>query len=342
MGSEFRPISYQYTNLICHLDPSQFIIRCFAEGTGSSLKDNDNIKIISFSNQSKTLKRLKIIRSALSRSDILHTGGGPIMRYYFSRLAKLRSPRLGHVHTLHLDIDPDSERYEYKRRLVKAADEVVGVSKHTAKTAEDAFGVRPIVVYNAVDTAYFTPDRDSPAMINTDLLQDPVFLFVGQLIERKRPMDVLEVAEQLPEATFLVRGNGPMLGTLRDQSQDLQNVHFIDKIPKKTLAQLYASVSGLIFPSVREGCPTVVLEAMAAGTPVVGYHATSMPELITNNETGYLADPLEIAGLIDGVLRLCDESTAQRLGTAARHYVVENHTFDRLADEYREVYQRVV
>ena len=90
-----------------------------------------------------------------------------------------------------------------------------------------------------------------------------------------------------------------------------------------------------------EGCPNVVLEAFASATPVVGYDATSMPELVADGQRGYLADVGDIEGLVDGVESILADPT-NRLGRNARGYVCRNHTFDIVAGQYAAVYREAL
>lgn len=260
------------------------------------------------------------------------------MRHFLSRSVHFRNPDVRHIHTLHLDVaEEETQRRRHKRRLTSMADEVVAVSEHTASTAEDQFGLRPTVIHNGIDTEYFRPGRNPPGLLDELGVDSPVFLFVGRFEKRKRPMDVLDVARAVPDATFLLRGTGPLAETIRATAADIDNVRLLDRLEKSTLARTYANVDGFLFPSVREGCPTVVLEALSSGTPVVGYDATSMPELVEDGKTGYLCDTGDVEALADAVRALCDPER-RRMGARAREYARENHRFDIVAEQYRELY----
>ena len=339
LGNDVRPIPYQYANLIQRFDPSKFEVTCFIEPSNRTINLPKNTRGVPVPHSRPLLKRSTMIRESMRQFDILHTGGGPKLRYYLAKIARLRSPRYSHVHTLHIDVNPGSERNLYKQRLIDMADVTVAVSEHTAETANSIFGTRPTVIYNGIDTSLFTPDRLPPETLFKKLPNSPMFLFVGKLEERKRPMDVLTVAKLIPDANFLIRGEGPLAGHLAQRATNMSNVHILDQLSKETLSQLYAAVDGFLFPSIREGCPTVVLESMASGTPVVGYRATSMPELVTDGETGYLTKPGSIDGLVAGVKHLCDSVQAEKLGAAARDYVTEHHAFDIIAQQYDDLYE---
>jgi glycosyltransferase involved in cell wall biosynthesis len=83
----------------------------------------------------------------------------------------------------------------------------------------------------------------------------------------------------------------------------------------------------------------VVLEAMASGAPVVGYEATSMPELVDHSITGYLCDTGEIDQLVQGVEHVTEHR--DRMSRAARDYTLTYHQFNRIAERYSRVYAKL-
>lgn len=333
LGRE-SPIPYLFVGIIPYFDKKfQF---CSLASDGKSLPDS--VSAITVSPNRRVKKLVKYAHLSLSQADLLQTGGRSVHRSV-SRLAKLRNRGIPHVHSFRVDVYPDSQWNTSARiKLAKQADTVTAVSKHTAKTVREHAGINPKVIYNGVDTKWFRPGYDRPELFAGLGIEGPVFLFVGSLQERKRPSHVIKVAESVPEATFLLVGDGPMAETLNERASGLDNVVVPGRIKKDRLPAVYANARGLIFPSVREGCPNVVMEAMAAGIPTVGYRATSMPELIEHGERGLLADTDDVAGLTDHVERLLDADEAEDMGASARSYVRENHSFDQIAAQYESLY----
>lgn len=341
-GDPSRPIPYQYESIIRHVDRSNFDIIGFSLPSLQSVHCT-HLNEVELPDSPVFIKRARMIMQSLGQYDVLHTGGGPKLRYFLSQGVHARNPGLWHVHTLHIDLaEEKTRRREYKRRLVSMADKVVAVSQHTASTARHRFGVSPDVIYNGIDTEYFRPDRDPPELIEKLGATSPVFLFVGQFQERKRPDDVLSVARAFPDATFLLRGDGPLMGTVSAIAADLENVRLVDPLEKSTLAKVYANVDGFLIPSIREGCPSVVLEALSSGTPVVGYEATSMPELVENGKTGYLCDVGDIDGLTDALRELTDPKRRDHMGECAREYVLTNHRLEQMAEQYQDLYKQEI
>jgi glycosyltransferase involved in cell wall biosynthesis len=95
-----------------------------------------------------------------------------------------------------------------------------------------------------------------------------------------------------------------------------------------------------LLPDDRDGIPNVLVEAMAAGTPVVATAVSGIPELVTDGVNGLLIDPEEPEQLADALVRLHEDSElAQRLRGAARRTVDERFDGDRLARELAALFE---
>ncbi|WP_436930051.1 glycosyltransferase family 4 protein [Halosimplex halobium] len=128
------------------------------------------------------------------------------------------------------------------------------------------------VVANGIDTARFTPDGPQ----HDDVVGDPAVLFVGRLVDGKRPGDALAAFERLhervPEARFTVCGDGPLREDLERQLSERgldDAVQFLGHLPYESMPAVYRAADALVLPSEAEGLPRTVLEAMATGVPAV-------------------------------------------------------------------------
>lgn len=129
------------------------------------------------------------------------------------------------------------------------------------------------VVPNGIDTSRFTPDGPT-----SDRVPDgsPIVLFVGRLIEGKRPGDAVAALDRLhethPDARLAVCGDGPLRETLEDAVAERgleAAVSFLGHVPYDEMPQVYRESDALVLPSRAEGLPRTVLEALASGIPVV-------------------------------------------------------------------------
>jgi glycosyltransferase involved in cell wall biosynthesis len=334
LGNE-SPIPYLFESIAPHFD-EEFQFRSLAQ---KDAELPDAVSGLTLSRNRRQWKLVQYVRFSLSRTNLIHTGARERVHRRVSQLSKLRNRNIAHVHTFRVDVDPDGKfDTSALRDLARQADTVTAVSEHTAETVREHVGIDPEVIYNGVDTEWFHPNYDRPALFDNYGLDEPVFLYIGSMERRKRPDHVLAAAETVPEGSFLLIGDGPMLNDLRERAGDLNNVLLPGRIAKDRLPAIYANARALVFPTVREGCPNVVLESMAAGTPVIGYRATSIPELVDHGETGLLAPTDEIDSLTENVTELA-KWEGSGLGSCARSYVQKYHKFETIAAGYESLYR---
>jgi glycosyltransferase involved in cell wall biosynthesis len=153
--------------------------------------------------------------------------------------------------------------------------------------------------------------------------------YVGVLIPRKGIHFLFEAFAQLsakfPEARLWLIGkpeNGDYARALRAQAEKMGfngRVGFLDHLPQRELARHMAQAQALVFPTLSEGLPRVVMEAMAAGTPVIASAVSGIPEVVDHGKTGFLVPPGDIQALaerIDWVFTHPEE--ARQMGQRAR------------------------
>lgn len=142
-------------------------------------------------------------------------------------------------------------------------------------TSEDRRRVRDLgvdsrieVISNGVDTERFTPDGAAAEMVDHD---GAVVLFVGRLVDGKRPKDALRAVSRLPEdlnAKLYIVGDGPLRSELESEAEN-NCVEFLGQIPYQKMPEVYRAGDVLLLTSQAEGLPRTILEAMASGIPVV-------------------------------------------------------------------------
>ncbi|NHN60105.1 MULTISPECIES: glycosyltransferase family 4 protein [Halorussus] len=147
-------------------------------------------------------------------------------------------------------------------------------------TAEDKhrvrnFGVRTDieVIANGIDQTRFTPDGPESDLVDAD---GPIVLFVGRLVEGKRPVDLLEAVAQLrsahPDVELYICGDGPLHTELAQRAGKLDirdAVTFLGHVSYDEMPKVYRASDVLALPSRAEGLPRTVLESLASGTPAV-------------------------------------------------------------------------
>jgi starch synthase len=190
------------------------------------------------------------------------------------------------------------------RPMLRAADRLVFISDHVRR---QLLGDPPrrdfTLLFNGVDTAIFDK-RNSSENVRVAFglpIDGRIALFVGRFVAKKG-MTVLEaIARQRTDLSFVLVGSGPV----RPEKWDLPNVTVLDTQAQQTIAELYSASDLLLLPSVGEGFPLVIQEAMACGLPVVC------------GEESALADPNATRWLRGVKIDLSDPDRSARACSAA-------------------------
>jgi glycosyltransferase involved in cell wall biosynthesis len=170
---------------------------------------------------------------------------------------------------------------------------------------------------------------------------------VGRLVKEKRQERFLALLAQLRQQTKLkikgqIIGDGPLRQQLEQRAADLQLGKEILEFKGNVndLYPIYRQADILVLTSDYEGTPNVVLEAMACGLPVVGTRVGGVPDLVQDDETGYLSEPDDDGQLLEALLKLVScPSLREKLGRRACEYVMLNHSLNKLPNFLGALYE---
>jgi len=177
---------------------------------------------------------------------------------------------------------------------------------------------------------------------------EEIALFVGRLHHQKGPDVFMEAAKRLcPQRQrlhFVFVGDGPLAARLQRQANEAnlsRQVHFLNR--RDDLPDLMADANLLVLPSRWEGMPNVVLEAMAAGKPVVGSSVGGTPEAVVDGETGLLVPPDDPQALADAVARILDDRELEEaMGRAGRRRVEAEFSIPLMVRRNEELYDAIL
>jgi glycosyltransferase involved in cell wall biosynthesis len=144
-----------------------------------------------------------------------------------------------------------------------------------------------------------------------------------------------------PSARLLIVGDGVMRETIRTLASDLGIADAVSLLGERPdVPVILAALDLFVLPSEHEGMPVTVLEAMAAGLPVVASTVGGIPQVVVNGQTGILIPPRDPARLAQVMLELAgDPESRQRMGERGRSRVAERFAMERMALAYEEVYE---
>jgi glycosyltransferase involved in cell wall biosynthesis len=142
---------------------------------------------------------------------------------------------------------------------------------------------------------------------------------------------------------FLVIGDGPLRRALEEKSEELGiKKHVIFAGQRKDIPELLTAMDIFVLPSIKEGLPMALLEAMAAKRPVIATKVGAIPKVIENTEIGILIEPKDILGLRDAMMSLIDDP--EKMGLLARRgfeRVYTDFSSDEMSKHYLELYKEI-
>jgi glycosyltransferase involved in cell wall biosynthesis len=198
--------------------------------------------------------------------------------------------------------------------LLKAVHNQAQINLCTSTAMQEALtshGIERVAVWQkGVDTELFQPDLGSLEMrshLTQGYPESPLLLYVGRLSAEKEIDRIKPVLQSIPGARLALVGDGPYRQDLEKHFADTPT-HFVGYMTGQTLASAFASADAFVFPSRTETLGLVLLEAMAAGCPVIAANAGGIPDIVSDGVNGYLFDPQDEGGAIAATQRLPSHS----------------------------------
>jgi len=228
--------------------------------------------------------------------------------------------------------------------LFKIADKIASVCKYDLKTLKEKYKVPPkklVYVPNAVDNELFKEVKPFEERINEDVK----IAFVGDMEIWKGPELVLKAHRILEKENIKTELIMIGEGSLRQKLQRSSNnrVKFTGQIPHEKVIEILGESNIFTLPSLWEGAPTTILEAMASTTPVVASSVGGIPELIENEKTGLIVPPSNSIELAKSLKRLIQEpDLCENIAKNAKVKVSEENDFQKVAEMLEKIYEKMI
>jgi glycosyltransferase involved in cell wall biosynthesis len=259
--------------------------------------------------------------------------GAPLAAVAAERYRKPLVARCGYLWSRNTAREFGAESPQYREALqaeesvFKAATRVVVT---TEAMAEDVVRRIPeaasitVTIPNYVDTLTFCNE--------TGDAQPNSIVFVGRISREKNVQALLDAIRPLP-VTLTVIGEGPLRPGLQAVYGDLDGkVRWEGNVPNSTLPSYFNQTALFVLPSLYEGHPKALLEAMSCGMSAIGADSPGIREIISHGHNGYLCPP-DFKGLRQAIEDLlADPVLRQTLGCNAREYVTERFSLARIAE----------
>jgi glycosyltransferase involved in cell wall biosynthesis len=250
------------------------------------LKKN-NIHIINIKTRNKILREILILKVKLfSNFNISFYIRVFKSDNYFLKLLKLFKIKRICIHMVENMLPYPNVNKEYQNTAkynALGSDYVFPISKKVSETVEKEYSIIPNeIVHIGVDTSLFLPNYNK----NNKRLK---IVSCGTFQKRKQPDLFVEISKEFKDMDFYWIGEGVLKNDLIQliEKENLKNIFLLDNKPHKELSNFLSNSDIFLFPSIHEGFPKVIIEAMASGLPVIAFD-TYGPESIINSETGYI------------------------------------------------------
>ncbi|MEP0822273.1 MAG: glycosyltransferase family 4 protein [Ignavibacterium sp.] len=292
------------------------------------------------------LRTLAMLRSV--RPGILHTHGGTAG--FYGRMAALFVQGIRTVHTYHgihyLNFRKGFRRWLYAcidKMLLRWTNGVICVARSDFEAGTRA-GVVPgdaSVITNGIDVDEFRP-------LTRVKVRNKKVGTIGRMHVQKGQEYLLEamrrVIDREPSATLRIVGDGKLMERLRAQAAGLGIAEHTEFAGARTdTAEQLSSMHVFVLPSLWEGFPIVVLEAMAAGKPIVATGVNGVSEILEDGVDSILVPPRDAERLAEGILRLLSsDDLADRLAARALDKVRRSFDVGTMVERTEKLYERAL
>ncbi|EMR73002.1 glycosyltransferase [Thermoplasmatales archaeon SCGC AB-539-N05] len=284
----------------------------------------------------------------------LHTPLPPFIKTSHPVVLTIHTPMLSDnnyiktrsIHSLLTKISARFVSYPLELKLIKSSDMVTTVSHSVAKELKE-YGLNQediSVVYNGVDEKFFYPKQTDSANDNKYIM------YAGRIDREKGLFDLLECAKSIcserSDVSFIVAGNGRDLNRL---NKKIKNIGIQDKFilvgqaEKDHLVKLYQNATLFVLPSYHEGLPTVLLEAMSCGLPVIATDVRGNRDLVSNGKNGIIIPSRAPKKMADAITMLLeDKNLRKKLGKNARKTIEQKYTWNKVSSKLLRCYKSLV
>ena len=204
------------------------------------------------------------------------------------------------------------------------------------------------IISNGVDTRRYLAEVDrSAARSSLGFTRDEIlYTVVGTLKEQKGHRYLIEAVTPLiahtPQLNILIVGDGELRGRLEEQVRSAgieRNVHFLGN--RSDVPAILSASDAFVLPSLWEGLPMALIEAMASGLPVIATQVSGSQQVVEQDRSGILVPPGEVLPLRQAIeYLLADPEWARQLGKSAQRRIEEAYSARRQAEEHLILYHR--
>lgn len=299
------------------------------------------------------LKLWKLLRRL--KPAILHTYNLAAVEYAFAATLAGVPVRIHAEHGRDAG-DPQGKNRKHnllRKLMVPFIDRFIPVSADLQQWLKNVVGIpdaKNTLIHNGVDTEIFSPDKNLLASTNHPFARDCFFIgTVGRIQDVKNHSGLIDafilLQKRLPTAKIrlAIVGDGPLLPALKKKVASAGLEEFVWLPGSRTdIAETIRDFDVFVLPSIAEGTPVTILEAMASGLPVIATRVGGIPEVVRHNETGILVPPADTHALANAMATYYQHpELVIGHGTKGREYVVRKNSLQAMLAAYTKLYDEL-
>jgi len=216
-----------------------------------------------------------------------------------------------------------------------------------ARRSALAQGQKVVDIPNAINTSRFRPkDREEMRQALRLPMDRQLILFGAQRItDERKGFDLLVKACSFIQQNHPETAKRMAIVVVGGNSEQVKNVLPFDVYPvdyvssEERMVDLYNAVDAYVTPSLQDNLPNTIVEALACGTPCVGFRVGGIPEMIDHQQNGYVAEYRNAEDFANGIVWTLDEKRQEELAKNAREKALRTYSEEEVARRYMEVYQ---
>ena len=292
----------------------------------------------------------QLFKVSTNTFDIVHIHFSTGMSFYRKlivfKLAKLKGFKI----VIHLHGSNFKQFYQngndFKKKLIEKffneADAVLVLAKSWQSFCEQFCNKGNIrIIYNGASVDKFNSKINHRVNLNIS--------FMGRLGQRKGIYDLLEAFEKLssdiPNAKLVLGGDGDIdLVKKIIKEKNIENrIDILGWVTGKQKIEVFQKTDIYVLPSYNEGMPGSVLEAMAAGVPIISTPVGAIPEIVIENKNGYLIKPGDINELYSKLKLLSqNKNLRERMGKESKRIIQEKFDVEKIVNKLLKIYEEIL
>ena len=282
------------------------------------------------------------------KPDLIHVQSILAVLHAFLAKLFLRKPFVVYGRGTDIYLASRFDRLLYKLTLARA-DAVIAQTNDMKSAIQKLYHRDVFVIPNGVDIDRFSRISRGKARIRLNIeANEKILLFVGGLRPVKGVRYLIEsmsiIKQRDRNIRLLIVGDGEQRRNLEKSTEKLNLgkwISFAGEIPSERVAEYLVASDIFVLPSLSEGFPLTVLEAMASGLPIVTTRVRGLPEIVKDNENGCLVQPKNPGQIAEKVLLLLENDDLRQRVSENNREKAKQYTWESVAKNLEEIYSEV-